>query len=47
MGSLLYAIEDFMTTHNENPKPPRWHKTADEILGSIARFASRTVKAHV
>ena len=46
VGSLVYAIEDFIETHNEKPKPPRWHKTADEILAAIVRFASRTLQAH-
>lgn len=46
VGSLVYAIEDFIETHNERPKPPRWLKTADDILAAIARFACRTVQAH-
>ncbi len=46
IASLIAAIEDFITTHNERPKPPRWQKTADEILASIARFADQTVKTH-
>lgn len=46
VGSLVHAIEDFIDAHNDSPKPPRWHKSADEILSAIARFASRTVQAH-
>jgi hypothetical protein len=46
VGSLIYAIEDFIRTHNQNPKPPHWQKTSDEILAAIARFASRTLQAH-
>lgn len=31
-----------MTVHNDDPKPFVWTKSADEILASIARFATRT-----
>jgi len=47
VGSLIAAIQDFIVAHNQSPKPMRWQKTADEILGAISRFASATVKAHV
>jgi transposase len=43
---LQNAISEFITDHNRNPKPFVWTKTADQILGSIARFASATVQAH-
>lgn len=43
---LRDAIELYLRTHNENPKPFRWVKTADQILASIARFATRTDTAH-
>lgn len=46
VASLVHAIEDFIAHHNDNPKPPRWQRTADEILTAITRFADRTVKAH-
>jgi hypothetical protein len=39
---LKAAIEEFMTVHNDDPKPFVWTKSADEILASIARFATRT-----
>lgn len=26
VGSLIYAIEDFIQTHNKDPKPPQWQK---------------------
>lgn len=32
------AIGDFIRQHNTDPKPFVWHKTADEILDSVARF---------
>jgi len=43
---LRNAIERYISAHNRNPKPFRWVKTADEILASIARFATRTLAAH-
>lgn len=46
VGSLIYAIADFIRSHNQNPKPFHWQKTSDEILAAIARFASRTIDAH-
>lgn len=45
--ALVKAIQQFVEVSNENARPFRWVKPADEILASIARFASRTVKAHV
>ena len=39
---LEQAIRQYITHHNEQPKPFRWAKTADQILASIARFCSRT-----
>jgi transposase len=41
-GELEDAIRDYLTTHNRDPKPFRWIKTADEILENIARFCQRT-----
>src|SRR5215470_2399770 len=43
---LETAIQEFLATHNENPKPFVWTKTADQILASIARFAQRTLALH-
>ena len=43
---LRTAIVDYLAVHNEEPKPFRWTKTADEVLASIARFATRTLEAH-
>ena len=39
---LESAIRQYIDIHNEDPKPFVWTRTADEILASIARFASRT-----
>jgi len=36
------AIRLYLATHNENPSPFVWVKTADEILANIARFCART-----
>jgi len=43
---LVHAIEAFIAAHNSDPKPPKWHKSADEILASIARFCRRALDAH-
>jgi transposase len=37
------AIRSFIQHHNRDPKPFVWHKTADQILDSVARFCSRTL----
>ena len=42
VASLKAAIEEFMAAHNDDPKPFVWTKSADDILASIARFATRT-----
>ena len=31
----------YLTISNEAPKPFVWHKTADEILASVARYCQR------
>jgi transposase len=43
---LETAIKEFLTAHNEEPKPFVWTKSADDILASIARFAERTRQIH-
>lgn len=43
---LRGAIDAYLDAHNEEPKPFKWTKTADEVLASIARFATRTTIAH-
>jgi len=40
--ALEKAIREFLSVHNENPKPFAWNKTADQILASLARFCQRT-----
>ncbi|MFN7696317.1 MAG: hypothetical protein ACK5U8_00305 [Deltaproteobacteria bacterium] len=46
MKQLRTAISDYLYAHNHAPTPFRWVKTADEILASIARFATQTLEAH-
>jgi transposase len=40
---LEQAIRNFIQHHNHDPKPFVWHKTADQILDSVARFCTRTL----
>lgn len=35
-------IRTFIEYHNQNPKPYRWTKSADEILASVKRFCQKT-----
>jgi transposase len=42
--SLETTIRNYIDTHNEEPKPFMWTKTADEILDSVARFCQRTLE---
>jgi len=39
--ALETAIREYLTISNEAPRPFVWHKTADEILASVARFCQR------
>src|SRR6202453_3154424 len=34
-------IHSFIERHNENPKPYRWTKSADDILASVKRFCQK------
>ena len=36
-------IMTFIKAHNENPKPYKWVKSADEILASVKRFCLKTM----
>ncbi len=40
--ALERAIRDYLKIYNEDPKPFRWTKSADEILRSVAKFCKRT-----
>ena len=46
VSQLRTAIQDYLDAHNDDPKPFKWTKSADQILESIARFAQRTLTAH-
>jgi hypothetical protein len=35
---LTASIQSWIETWNEDPRPFVWHKTADQILDSIARY---------
>ena len=41
---LEQAITQYIDAVNEDPKPFRWHKSADEILACIKRFYVRTLE---
>ena len=38
---LEQSIRDWTATWNENPRPFVWHKTADEILDTLANYCER------
>jgi hypothetical protein len=42
VGSLEAAITEYIAVTNEQPRPFRWTKSADEILASVERFCRRT-----
>lgn len=39
--ALEKAIRDYLKHHNDEPKPFRWTKSADEIIGSVNSFLKR------
>jgi len=41
-AELESDIVAFIKAHNENPKPYRWVKSADDILASVKRFCQKT-----
>lgn len=42
VAQLEADIRAFIVRHNENPKPFKWTKSADEILASVKRFCQKT-----
>ena len=44
LDALPTAITSFIETHNADPKPFRWTKSADDILSSIERFCIRNTQ---
>jgi len=45
IAELEHAIREYIAASNAEGKPFVWTKSADEILASIARFATRTLAA--
>lgn len=43
-AELEADIAAFIEAHNQNPKPYKWVKSADQILASVKRFCQRTQK---
>ncbi|CCG36488.1 putative transposase [Xanthomonas citri pv. mangiferaeindicae LMG 941] len=41
VAELERSIRDYIDTHNADPKPFVWHKTADTILASVGRTAAK------
>jgi len=39
--ALERDIRDWIATWNENPRPYVWHKSAEQILASLARYCER------
>ena len=46
VAELEAAIREFIAVHNQQPHPFLWTKSADQILATIARFATATLDAH-
>jgi transposase len=42
---LQADIRAFIDRYNQNPKPFKWTKSADQILASVKRFCQKTQKA--
>ena len=42
---LETAIRSYIEAVNEDPKPFRWTKSADDILASVKRFCAATLSA--
>jgi putative transposase len=42
VAELEADIRQFINTHNENPKPYKWVKSAGEILAAVKRFCLKT-----
>ena len=40
-GVSMADIRTFINLHNQNPKPFKWTKSADQILASVKRFCHK------
>lgn len=45
VGDLIAAIEEYMTCHNQDPKPFIWTKTSRDILEKVTRARQALVKS--
>jgi transposase len=45
VAQLEADIRAFIERHNDNPKPFKWTKSADEILAAVKRFCQKTEQA--
>jgi len=43
---LEAAIQEFLDAHNEDPRPFRWTKSADEILDRLTRYCGAVLDTH-
>ena len=43
VAELEADIMAFIEAHNNDPKPYKWVKSADEILASVKRFCLKTM----
>ena len=41
---LESSIKDYLKIYNDDPKPFEWHKSADQIIESIARLSDKLNK---
>jgi len=46
VNQLKAAIHEFLDVWNEDPKPFKWTKTADQIFDNLARYCYRTLHDH-
>ncbi|MEN0068562.1 MAG: IS630 family transposase [Myxococcota bacterium] len=46
VAELVQAIETFIEDHNDDPRPFKWVRTADEILHKVARFCGSVLDRH-
>jgi hypothetical protein len=41
VAALENDVRDWIKAWNDDPKPFRWNKTADEILNSLTKYMAR------
>ena len=46
VAELVATVQDYIKQNNQNPKPFRWTKRANEILEKVARCKATTVTQH-